>query len=44
MNQPHEVEAFREEGILYRKYMKEVFGVTVCEPIQYFPNRLLGLI
>ena len=40
MNQPHEVEPFREEGILYRRYMKEVKGVTVQEPTQYFPNRL----
>jgi len=40
MNQPHEIEAFREEKILYRRYMKEVKGVTVQEPIQYFPNRL----
>ena len=40
MNQPHEIEAFREEGILYRRYMKEVHNVTVQEPIQYFPNRL----
>jgi len=44
MSQPHEVEAFREEDILYRRYMKEIYGVTVCDPIQYFPNRLLGLI
>ena len=42
MNQPHEVEAFREEGILYRRYMKEVKGVTVQEPTHYFPNRLVG--
>ena len=40
MNQPHEIEAFKEEGILYRRYMKEVHNVTVQEPTQYFPNRL----
>ena len=40
MSQPHEIEAFREEGILYRRYMKEVYNVTVQEPTQYFPNRL----
>ncbi len=40
MNQPHEIEAFAEEGILYRRYMKEVKGVTVQEPTQYFANRL----
>ena len=44
MNQPHEIEAFREEGILYRRYMKEVRGVTVQEPTQYFPNRLMGAV
>jgi len=40
MSQPHEIEAFAEESILYRRYMKEVHNVTVQEPIQYFPNRL----
>ena len=41
-SQPHEIEAFAQEEILYRRYMKERFDVTVQEPIQYFPNRLLA--
>tara|TARA_B100000482_G_scaffold69483_1_gene48771 strand:- start:967 stop:1464 length:498 start_codon:yes stop_codon:yes gene_type:complete len=40
LKQPHEVEAFREEGILYRRFMKEIYDVTVEKPIHYFPNRL----
>ena len=41
MKQPHEIEAFEQESILYRRFMKEVCNVTIPEPIHYFPNRLI---
>ena len=40
-NQPHEIEAFKLEGIIYQKYLDERYGVTPDEVSFFFPNRLL---
>ena len=39
-NQPHEIEAFELEGILYQDYLDDAYGVTPDEVSFFFPNRL----
>jgi hypothetical protein len=38
-NQPHEIEAFELEGILYQDYLDDVYGMTPDEVSFFFPNR-----
>ena len=39
-NQPHEIEAFELEGIIYQNYLEEQYGVTPDEVSFFYSNRL----
>ena len=38
-NQPHEIEAFELEGIIYQNYLEEQYGVTPDEVSFFYSNR-----
>ena len=44
--QPHEIEAFELEGIIYYEYLEEIYGVTPDEVSFFcsnrFPSRYTG--